>query len=202
MMDEGYLKFNCKWIKEQPFSEEDVEAVNAIRDQLYQFDLIGMDQSGIGYGNISVRSEKGIFLISGSATGGLSSLSTHHYSLVTYYDFASNKISCRGITKASSESLSHAAIYDFDSSYNAVIHVHDLVLWETYKGVEPTTSESIEYGTSEMAQGIQHVLSKRQARSKRFMVMGGHKEGILSFGRTLDEAIDVLLDYYQPLHLT
>ena len=128
-MDEGYIKFNCHWIPSGAVSSEMVAELNLWRNRMYEKGLIGVYPDGIGFGNISQRWQGNSFLISGTATGGFTTLNESHYSLVTDYDFPANSLTCEGAVKASSESLTHAAIYECSAETNAVIHVHNLDAW-------------------------------------------------------------------------
>ena len=60
-------------------------------------------------------------------------------------------MTCRGASQASSESLTHAAIYEMDDGIHAVVHVHDPELWQHLKNTFPTTDPDAAYGTPEMA---------------------------------------------------
>jgi ribulose-5-phosphate 4-epimerase/fuculose-1-phosphate aldolase len=97
------------------------------------------------------------------------------------------------MTKASSESLSHAAIYEAEPVADAVIHVHHHELWESFRGELPTTAESAEYGTPEMAFSLQELAVRATDTEGRVIVMGGHEDGVVAFGRTLDEAGNSIL---------
>jgi len=187
-MDEGYIKFNCKWIKEKPVTKIITNNINTWRNRLYEIGLIGAYKNGIGYGNISFRMDNNCFLITGSATGGISKLNENHYANVSNYNLEQNSLICKGPIKASSESLSHAVIYDCQPSTNAVIHIHHLKLWNKLLNVFPTTSTSISYGTPEMALEIKRLLASHDIKNQNTIVMGGHKEGVLVFGKSLDEA--------------
>ncbi|HEX5668085.1 MAG TPA: class II aldolase/adducin family protein, partial [Chitinophagaceae bacterium] len=101
-----------------------VAELNLWRDRMYEKRLIGVYPDGIGFGNISQRWKGNTFLISGTATGGFTTLNESHYSLVTHYDLGTNSVTCEGRVKASSESLTHAAIYECSATTHAVIHVH------------------------------------------------------------------------------
>ena len=66
---EGVVKFNCHWTKSAPLDEAWIRDLNVWRDKLYQLGLIGLNEDGIGYGNISIRFRKKQFIISGSGKG-------------------------------------------------------------------------------------------------------------------------------------
>src|SRR5438093_11120110 len=111
-MNEGVIKFNCQWIKEEPLEIKWLEELNVWRDKLYNLGLIGVNKEGIGYGNISIRFRQHTFIITGSATGKFKKLTPEHYTRVTHYNFDENSLTTIGPIKASSESLTHAMLYE------------------------------------------------------------------------------------------
>ncbi len=197
-MTEGYIKFNCTW-KQEPIliSEEILLSLDRSRSHLYELGLIGMYPDGIGFGNISMRMESGTFLITGSATGQFTHLKPSHYAIVSGYDFVTNSISCTGQTKASAESLTHAAVYEALSEVGAVVHVHCLWLWDKLLNKYPITSGEIEYGTPEMALAVRQLAT--ESKESKILVMGGHREGILAFGKNLNEATDHIMNLFNRL---
>lgn len=195
-MDEGYIKFNCYWIPSNNIPPDKVAVLNVWREIMYKKGLIGVYPDGVGFGNISMRCNEKSFLISGTATGGLPTLSESHYSLVTNYNLSANSVTCAGPLKASSESLTHALIYECSGAANAVIHVHNLELWNRLLHDVPTSSENIAYGTPEMANEIKRLFEQTALSREKIIVMGGHREGLISFGKDLEEAGKILLDKF------
>lgn len=193
-MDEGYIKFNCNWILSNDIPLDKVAELSMWREIMYDKGWIGLYPDGIGFGNISMRCNEKTFLISGTATGGLPTLTKSHYSLVTNYDLSTNTVTCMGPVKASSESLTHALIYECSAATNAVIHIHNLDLWNRLLHHAPTSSENISYGTPEMANEIKRLFAETALGKEKIIVMGGHREGIISFGRDLEEAGSILID--------
>ena len=165
------------------------------RDKLYDLKLIGYyPQHKVGYGNISERyNQSKQFIISGTQTGNLTTLNTAHYSLVTYYDINKNALFYEGQIKASSESLTHAVVYDLSQQYNAVIHIHNRLLWEKLQGKVPMSNKNVPYGTPEMANEIFRLHYSSNLPDEKLLVMGGHEEGLISFGESLDEAGGIIL---------
>lgn len=192
---EGSLKFICHLTpSEIGIQNELFETLNHWRKVMWQKGLIGIYADGIGYGNISVRipgSET--FCISGTATGGLPELMRNHYALVERCDTDRNTVWCRGAINASAESMSHSAIYSSNPEIDAVVHIHNRPLWEKYMGVLPTTSPEVEYGTPAMAAEITRILSLPATLQKGVIIMGGHEEGIIAFGKTMEEAAKSIL---------
>ncbi|MGB0838957.1 MAG: hypothetical protein ACPGXL_02395, partial [Chitinophagales bacterium] len=112
--DEGYVKYHCDWQQAPPLADSKIDLLNQYRQQMYDLGLIGFyPDLKVGYGNISQRyaQQDERFMISGTQTGHLTKLDARHYTLVKEYDITRNTLVCEGPIKASSESLTHAAIY-------------------------------------------------------------------------------------------
>jgi len=167
--------------------------LNACRRKLVDQHLLGVYPNGIGFGNVSVRDGRTSFYITGSATGGLAELTPADCVRVVAYDFARNWLSYEGAAIPSSESLTHAAIYESDASTSAVIHCHDSALWAMLLDRVPTTSKTVAYGTPEMAYEIIRLFQISDVRSEKIFVMAGHQAGIVTFGKNLEEAFQVMM---------
>jgi L-ribulose-5-phosphate 4-epimerase len=89
--------------------------------------------------------------------------------------------------------LTHAAIYESDPTISAVIHCHDSVLWRTRLDSVPTTSKAIAYCMPEMAYEIMRLFTASDVRSREIFVMAGHEGGIVTFGKNLEDAFDVVM---------
>jgi ribulose-5-phosphate 4-epimerase/fuculose-1-phosphate aldolase len=189
-----YVKFTCQRAHADIAPFNALVELNACRRKLLELRLVGLDSNGIGFGNLSVRDgATPNFYITGSATGGLPKLSLADCVRVVDCDFKKNWLQYEGTAIPSSESLTHAAIYESDPSTLAVIHCHDLNLWRTLFDRAPKTSESVPYGTSEMAYEIMRLFRGNDVRKSQIFVMGGHEAGIVSFGKDLEEAFAVLV---------
>ncbi|NET03955.1 MAG: class II aldolase/adducin family protein [Symploca sp. SIO2B6] len=200
MIDEGYVKYHCNWIKAESVSFNEIKELNQWRDELYQLGLIGEYENGIGFGNISIRYYlPGQFIVSGTHTGSLPTLNEQHYTRVTSFDIGRNCLTCEGQIQASSESLTHAVLYEADATVNAIIHVHHLKLWQKLMYKVPTSAQDVPYGTPEMAKEIIRLFEEENLNEKKIMVMAGHEEGIISFGSNLEVAVKIILGCYQDL---
>lgn len=186
MLDEGYIKFNCEWVN-QPLAVKVPGELMRCRDLMHELKQIGYyDDIDVGYGNISIKTDKGI-LISGTQTGHLTAIRPENFTLVTDYNIAENKVVCKGPVKASSESMTHAAVYEADPSIKAIIHIHNLALWQKLINKVPTTNQEVPYGTPEMANEIFRLFDETAVRKERVIAMAGHKEGIIFFGEHINE---------------
>ncbi|HHM20830.1 MAG TPA: class II aldolase/adducin family protein [Bacteroidetes bacterium] len=196
MSDEGYIKFRAQWEEAPPLPAKRLAGLIHWRGVMYLHGLIGAYPDGTGFGNISARwNSEGQFVISGSATGRLPQTDHRHYSLVTSFDLDQNTLSCKGPVVASSESMSHAVIYQTCREVNAVVHVHHLALWEKLLHAVPTTDKGATYGTPEMARSIIFLLKNTNLREQKIFVMEGHREGIFTFGNDLQEATEKILSF-------
>ena len=197
-MDEGYIKFNCLWTKTEALPVEKIVEINTWRQRIHDLGLIGILENGIGFGNISVRiPETKHFVITGTATGGVKQLGPEHYAIVTGFDIEKEVVECKGPVKASSESMTHAVIYEQDQSINAIIHVHNLEMWKRLIDKVPTTAKEASFGSSEIANDVIRLFKETDVKKKKIMVMAGHKEGVISFGHDLDEAGKILFNYFK-----
>lgn len=189
-MDEGYIKFKVNWERGDAPQDPGLSGLIHWRDRMFDLGLIGFDQiHQVGFGNISIRvNERAKFIISGTQTGHIARLGAKQFTTVVDYSIENNELTCCGPVKASSESLTHAAIYEVDSSIGAVIHIHHDKQWEKWLGNVPTTNEHVSYGTPEMAQEIKRLFDDYGPSNMDLIAMAGHQGGLISFGETLDQA--------------
>jgi len=189
-----YIKFTCENAAAEITSFGGLTELNAYRRKLLQLRLIGVGSNGVGFGNLSVRDgTTNNFYITGSATGGIPELTQADCARVVAYDFKRNWLRCEGSANASSESLTHAAVYELDAEPGSVIHCHDLKLWAALLNQAPTSSKAVEYGTHEMAYELLRLFKDTDLQSRKILVMAGHEGGIVAFGRDLKEAFAVLM---------
>ena len=195
MIDEGYTKYECDWQQAPALPETAIEDLNAWRNRLHEQGLIGYyPEHGVGFGNVSIREgDSDRFIISGTQTGHIAHTDERHYAKVTACDIEANHVACEGPVQASSEALTHAAIYALDPGIRAVVHVHDADRWQALIDRIPTTSPEITYGTPEMAREFQRLYADTDFRVQGIAVMGGHDEGLVSFGKDINQAADRVL---------
>lgn len=207
-IDDGVIKFDQRsFVKTPPLKTEEYILLEKWRETLYKLKLIGeYEKEKIGYGNISLRqnylkifqTDKSQFLITGTQTGKFPNLNGQHYARVIDYSFQKNKLIANGPIQASSEGLTHAAIYEASSEIKAVFHIHHLKTWEEMlKNNYPSTAKNIPYGSVEMAKATTNLV---QNTSYGLFAMAGHREGIFSYGRSLDEAGQLILEIYHKFN--
>lgn len=189
-----YVKFTCERVAAGNTPLDILAALNTCRRKLRELRLLGLDSNGVGFGNLSIRcGATKNFYITGSATGGVAELQPADCAKVVAYDFKRNWVGYEGSATPSSESLTHAAVYECDATAGAVIHSHDSHLWTTRLNRAPTSSKTVAYGTPEMAFEIMRLFKATDLQSKKILAMAGHEGGIVTFGRDLEEAFAVLM---------
>jgi len=200
-IDEGYIKYVSHWTPGPATHVMAARELDTWRKLLYEAGLIGQyEDLGIGYGNISVRrGSRDLFLISGTQTGHLRATDERHYSLVTDCDIRNNIVRCSGPVQASSEAMTHAAIYALGDAIGAVVHAHSAELWQRNLGKLPTTDPDVAYGTPDMAREIDRLYRLAGFKEAGVAVLAGHDEGLISFGTTLEQAATRILQIYRQL---
>ena len=193
MSETGSVKFKCEQAPIEISRFAGFAELNRYRRKLLDLGMVGVDPNGIGFGNLSVRDgATAQFYITGSATAGIVELTPADCAKVVGYDFARNWLRCEGQTIASSESLTHAAVYESDPTARAVIHCHDINLWSALLGKAPTTPKRAEYGTPEMAYAVRRLFKATDVEKRKIFVMAGHDGGLVTFGKDLQEAFGIL----------
>ncbi len=198
--DDGVIKFQCQWLLGEAPEPETIAALMQWRDRLHALGLIGTYPDGIGFGNISQRVGSSLqFIITGTQTGHLPMLGAEHYTQVTEFSLGDNALTCVGKVKASSESLTHAAIYHYQPWVNGIIHIHHQAFWQAILFQVPTTRPEVPYGTPQMATEMLRLLQEEHLCDRKILAMAGHEDGVMTIGAHLDEAGTVLLEQYEKM---
>jgi L-ribulose-5-phosphate 4-epimerase len=201
-METGAVKFQyeCSGKELPPFAG--FEELNPARQELRQLNLIGVDENGLGFGNVSLRDgATDSFYITGSGTGVLPVLTLRDYSKVVTWDFERNWLRCEGRTVASAESLTHAAVYTTAPEVRVVAHGHNHDLWRNLMERGSTTGANVPYGTPEMAREVERLFRETDVRTRGIFAMAGHQEGIVVFGHDFGAALGVLTSTRASLKL-
>lgn len=207
---EGVIKFRADH-REAPLSPRRFGALaatlSAWREILRSLGMLGQEPSrydGAAFGNVSGRigpfpGARGArpFLITGTQTGGRRCVSLDDYCVVTAYDAAANWVESYGAILPSSESLTHGALYDLSPHLRFVFHAHAPLLFSRAKALGiPTTAPDVPYGTPEMAEEMKRLWRESRLAEIGLCVMAGHEDGVVSFGRTAEEAGATLIRFF------
>ena len=184
---------------------ETARALAAWRGILARLGLLGQDPArygGAGYGNVSARlgpfggAPRGRrrFLVTGTQTGGRLQLTLADFCVVEDYDLARNRVRSSGPVPPSSESLTHGALYDIAPAARAVLHAHAPEVWRQARALGlPATRDGALNGTPELALEVQRLHRDGPLASLGILVMGGHEDGVLTFGASASEAGAILV---------
>lgn len=195
-VDDGYIKYISERCDGSVVWSENLEELNRARTELFDLGLIGVYANGIGFGNLSVRTAGDQFVITGSATGSSRVLQHAQFSLVESFSIAHNTVQSRGTWHASSESMTHGAIYLVNPSVHCVIHIHSRLLFDKLVlGGHTATAVDIPYGTPAMAHAVQQLVLAQQALPAAF-VMAGHDEGVMAYGTEVASVQALLIDLF------
>ncbi|MGH7938584.1 MAG: class II aldolase/adducin family protein [Bryobacteraceae bacterium] len=193
MKETGAIKFAYESSGSALAAFPGFEVMNAAREELRRMGLLGVEESGIGFGNVSLRDgTTESFYITGSGTGRLSALTPQDCAKVVAYDFERNWLRCEGTVIASAESLTHAAVYATDNQVRAVIHGHDHALWRALLERGVSTRPEVPYGTPAMAREVHRLFRETNVHLSRVFAMAGHQNGIVAFGRDSGQALSAL----------
>ena len=195
-MIDGVIKYSIEHQSASTPLFSGYEQLEALRTRLFTLGLIG-EKDGVGYGNLSMRHEGSkSFFITATQTGRKQMLSREYYTYISDYNFSTFKIISQGTHKPSSEALSHAMIYAIDERITTVIHIHSLALWKFMK-TKDYFFTTAEYGTAEMVEEIVGLYDNFDPMMHNAFVMKGHEEGIITFGRSVEEAELILYNIMQ-----
>ncbi len=204
VIDDGVIKYDRSNFSLSPaLSEIEYQDLEFYRSKLFNLELIGeYPNEKIGYGNLSsvrdyvqyYKSNHPQFIITGTQTGKYKILNGSHYTRVLDYNIETLHIQMMGPIEASSEALTHAAIYESNHQIQAVFHIHSSPIWK--KMIEDKsdhTDADIPYGTALMAMATQKCIGKK---SYGTFCMHGHEDGVVIYGRSIKEAGQLTLDLY------
>jgi hypothetical protein len=189
---EGVVKFQYAVRRRVAVDEPFLRELGSIRGVLRRLGLLGQDAErydGYGFGNVSHRLPDGGFVVSGSQTGHLTTLSPAEWVRVLSADLEGNSLVAEGLAPPSSESLTHAAIYAADPLAQCVLHLHCPEIFHAAGRLGlPTTPVEVPYGTPAMARAIGAAVAAAGPGATAVAVMAGHEDGILVWSPLAIEA--------------
>lgn len=205
VIDDGVIKYDRSNFSQcGPIDLVEYSALEYWRKKLFCLNLIGVyPEAGVGFGNISEIKDYSAhynsilpqFIITGTQTGKYADLDGRFYTRVLDYDIDSLKIQMMGPIEASSEALTHAAIYAANKNIKAIFHIHSAEIWNgMISDQSDFTCKSIPYGTVEMARATEKCVDQKDFG---VFCMHGHEDGVVAYGRNLEEAGQLILGLYE-----
>jgi ribulose-5-phosphate 4-epimerase/fuculose-1-phosphate aldolase len=179
-MNEGYIGVKFKMVyknKEAP-QHPNLELLKAWCRVFHEKGLEPPYPEG-SYGNLSFRTERNSFIITGICIGLKDTLSNDCFVEIHDCNTETKEILLSGTRPPSSETFIHFTIYQSRPDVNAVFHGHNPRITDNASllGI-PETAEEVPYGTVELAESVKHILG-----SNNFIVIKQH--GFVSVERTM-----------------
>lgn len=204
LVDDGIIKFDrSSFIQIESIEMDEYFALEAWRKRLYALNLIGeYPIEKIGFGNMSLKRDysfirpnsKPQFVITGTQTGKYADLDGKLYTRILDYHLDQNRVVAMGAVDASSETLTHAALYETNAEIQAIFHIHHKRTWNYFLRHQlPHTKKDTPYGTIEMAREAQSLF---QGVARGIFAMEGHEDGVIAFSTSLDDCAKMILDSY------
>lgn len=196
---EGVIKYQLDHRPIALTANININPLNSWRSILYKLQLIGQDPAryqGLGYGNLSQRLDPqgNAFLITGTQTGDLPSLSAADYVMISEACPERNFIASQGLIPPSSEALTHASIYQHTAA-QVVIHVHSPEIWRNSQRLNlACIGAEVAYGTPAMATAVEALCLSAGWTEQGLFSMLGHEDGIVAFANTLPQAAYSLIE--------
>lgn len=192
-MNEGYIKFQPVKIGENIPNNEELQELINLRAFLKKHGLIGMLPDGIGFGNVSTRTNKGI-IITASQTGNIDNVRPKDFVFVTNYDLQQNKVLFTGIHQPSSETLTHAAIYEANPKVKFIAHFHSTPIWQKLLYCNIKTNGNAPYGTIEIALEAKQFV-QNTGNVTGIFALSGHCDGVVAYSDEISKLIQVISEH-------
>lgn len=191
---EGVIRFGYRLAPlGVPIDAALLRRLNAWRHILRRTDLIGETPErygGNGFGNVSARERPGggAFVITASQTGRLAALEPEQFVRITACDIERFNACAEGALPPSSETLTHAALYQAAPEVQWVLHGHSPDIFRAAHALGlPTTPADVEYGTAQMARAVAEVIPSAAGAPFVFVSLG-HEDGVFACGAQADGA--------------
>lgn len=204
---DGIIKYDPSGFSHtSPIPIDEYSDLDYWRNRLYLLGLIGIYQENqIGFGNVSLRknyrhlhdTNHSQFIITGTQTASIKQLTGEHYTRILDFDIETFNLRVAGPIMASSEAITHAALYDLDDEINTVFHIHCPRMWEKMISENfISTPKDILYGTKEMAEEMKKIV---KTHGPEIFVMEGHRDGITAYGPDLESTGQLIIQTHESL---
>src|SRR3954466_3144213 len=169
MTETGLIKFRAERSDIIAPASPDMSALNVYRTMLRERGFIGRDANGLGFGNISLRSEPDAgFFITVSGSAGRDEIGPADLVFVREWNIPQNLVRFTGDGTPSAETLTHAAVYEAALGSGAVLHIHNEEFFAALAASGMKTKASAEYGTPAMALQVGEFVEESEGLTKVF----------------------------------
>ena len=168
------------------------------REVLKRLGLLGQDPArygGLGFGNLSARdrTRPDEMIITASQTSGAEALEDDDLVRIVRSNPARFWVDAVGRQPPSSETLTHAMIYQADAAVHWVFHAHSPDIWRRAAALGlPATPAQVAYGSAEMVQAVAELIARQEPGPLAFVTLG-HEDGVFACGASADDAGSALV---------
>ncbi len=192
---DGYIKFIVEhWETVAVCTDDAISNLIKFRTEIFDRGWIGVLPDGVGFGNLSMRMG-GSFIITGNATGQHRVLNSSYFAKVLSYDAEQNICISEGPRKPSSESGTHAVIFEVLPDINVILHIHNTTVWKKIIKTGFSTTKDVEYGTPEMAEAVKKLIQQPEVQKAGVFAMKGHEDGVVFFGERIEKIRTTFIQY-------
>ncbi|MEQ8857120.1 MAG: class II aldolase/adducin family protein [Pseudomonadales bacterium] len=162
-------------------------ALRGWRTVLRRLGLLGQDAGrygGLGFGNLSARDpqQPEQFVITASQTAGTPAFEDADLVRIVAGNTARFWVDALGHQPPSSETLTHAMVYQADASVGWVLHGHSPDIWQRAEELAlPATAADVPYGSPAMVDAVAGLLAAHPGRPLVFVTLG-HRDGVFGCG--------------------
>jgi L-fuculose-phosphate aldolase len=179
-MSEGYagVKFTTVYKHKEAPQHPDLEM---LKDWCRIFHEKGLapPYPGGSYGNLSFRTERNSFIITGTCIGLKDTLGNDCFVEIHDCNTITKEILITGTRPPSSETFMHFTIYQNRPDVQAIFHGHNMQITENAAILNiPETAEEVPYGTVELAESVLTILA-----GNNFIVIKAH--GFVSMAKSM-----------------
>jgi len=170
-----------------------LQALRGWRSVLRRLELLGQTAeryAGLGFGNLSARdpADPERFIVTASQTSGAPELEDGDLVRVLHSNLERFWVDALGHQPPSSETLTHAMIYQADPDIAWVFHGHSPDIWQRADELDlPATGTDVPYGSPEMVRAVAALLQRHRERPCVFVTLG-HRDGVFACGSSADAA--------------
>ncbi|MFU8816464.1 MAG: class II aldolase/adducin family protein [Pseudomonadales bacterium] len=175
-----------------------VAALRGWREVLRRLGLLGQHPArygGLGFGNMSARdpARPDQMIITASQSSGAETLEDDDLVRIVRSNPARFWVDAVGRQPPSSETLTHAMIYQADAAVRWVFHAHSPDIWRraTALGL-PATPAAVAYGSTAMVEAVAQLIAAQEPGPLAF-VTHGHEDGVFACGASAEEAGSALV---------
>jgi hypothetical protein len=177
------------FVKTEEVAIKECLRVEKTRERLYSLGLIGAYDSGISFGNVSIRyKKKNSYVTTATQTGEFPKLNAKYFSLIKKIDIDKLNITAIGSSKPNLESIIDGVLYRLDENINAVIHIKNEKIVNFLLDTSCLNMGYCSCKANEIIEDILKVYKSIDPMLNNVFIIKGEFDGAVVFGKSLKHA--------------